>query len=292
MNAVTNHPPRSSGQSECRPWSILVPVPALVVMLAGLATAGAAVAAGDDPAQRLFSAGVEAARENRWADAREAFERAYGLSQRPVVLINLAGAEVRTGRLTEAANDYRRIVEGDPSPETSAFRKAAADMLPSLEARIPRIQLHTSGLGAADVVEIDGEEIPSGRLEQPHLIDPGSHVVVVKRSGVERARVSFSVAEGESHDISVPVPLDSLTLSPLTPSAPEAPPTSAAGVDLELGPDRTSPPPARRSVWRSPWLWTAIAAVAVGTTVATLVAVRSHDQAFSGNLSPGTITVP
>ena len=257
-----------------------------VVVLAGV-SAERAVAAEDDPAQRLFNQGVAAARENRWNEAREAFARAYGLSQRPVVLINLAAAEVRTGRLKEAASDYRRILQGDSMPETAAFRKAAADVLPVLEARIPRIRLHATGLGATDVVEIDGETISSDRLEEPRLVDPGAHAVVVKRSGAERSRVSFSVAEGESHDISVSAPLDPQMLS-----APATPIDGAPGADLTATASaQSSERPARRSRWRSPWLWAGVAALAAGTTAATVFATRSHDQAFSGNLSPGTVVV-
>lgn len=258
---------------------------AFAVALAGVPSARAG--AEDDPAQRLFNQGVAAARENRWADAREAFARAYALSQRPVVLINLAAAEVRTGRLKEAATDYRRILQADGAPETAPFRKAATDVLPALEARIPRIRLHATGLGATDVVEIDGETVSADRLEEPRLVDPGAHVVVVKRSGTERSRVSFSVAEGESHDISVSAPLDPQMFSP-----PAIPMDTPPGADLATSASAGSAAqPAHRSRWRSPWLWTAVAAVAAGTTVATIFAVRGHDEAFSGNLSPGTIVV-
>jgi hypothetical protein len=285
MKMVTAFPLASSGSEERR---IRVAVGATLfftLVLAGVPCARA-VAAEDDPAQRLFNQGVAAARENHWSDAREAFARAYGLSQRPVVLVNLAAAEVRTGRLKEAASDYRRILQSAPSPDTMAFRKAAADVLPALEVRIPRIRLHATGLGAADVVEIDDETIAADRLEESRPVDPGAHTVVVKRSGTERSRVSFSVAEGESHDISVSAPLD-----PLMFSAPATPLDPAPGADLTTAASgRSSATPARRSLWRSPWLWATTAAVAVGTA-ATVFAVRSHDQAFSGNLSPGTLVV-
>lgn len=256
---------------------------ALAAALAGVSSPGAALAA-EDAAQQLFNHGVEAARQNHWSDAREAFERAYHLSARPVVLINLAAAEVHTGRLKEAANSYRRILQGDSSPETSPFRKAAADVLPSLEARIPRIRLHTSGLTGTDVLEIDGEEIPSEQIEEPHPVDPGPHVVAIKRAGVERLRVSFSVAEGESHEISIPAPLDPVNLN-----APEVLPPFVPGAELDTGQSGSSPARVRRPLWRSPWFWTAIAAGIAGTTVATVLAVRNHDQPFMGNL--GTITV-
>jgi hypothetical protein len=286
MKTVTAFSGAASGSQDRRTRMAFAAGLALALVLTGVSPARAA-GAEDDPAQHLFNQGVAAARENRWTDAREAFARAYGLSQRPVVLINLAAAEVRTGRLKEAATDYRRILQADATPETAAFRKAAADVLPALEARIPRIRFHATGLGATDVVEIDGETISSDRIEEPRLVDPGPHVLVVRRSGAERSRVSFSVAEGESHDISVAAPLDPQMFSP-----PATPIDVAPGVDLATAPSAgSSAPAAHRSRWRSPWLWVAVAAVTAGTTVATIFAVRSHDEAFSGNLSPGTVVV-
>ena len=258
---------------------------ALAAALTAVSSSRGALA-GEDPAQQLFNQGVEAARRNDWSDAREAFERAYHLSARPVVLINLAAAEVHTGRLKEAANSYRRILQGDSSPETSQFRKAAADVLPSLEARIPRIRLHTSGLGGTDILEIDGAEIPTEQIEEPHFVDPGPHVVAIKRSGAERLRVSFSVAEGESHEISIPAPMDPVNLN-----APEIQPPFVPGAELETTDSANSSPRGRRPLWRSRWFWTAIAAGVVGTTVGTILIVRNRDQPFSGNLSPGIITV-
>ena len=259
---------------------------ALATVLTAVSSAAGALA-GEDPAQQLFNQGVDAARQNHWNDARQAFEHAYLLSARPVVLINLAAAEVRTGRLKEAADNYRRILQGGSSPETSPFRKAAADILPSLEARIPRIRLHTSGLGGTDVLEIDGDEIPFEQIEEPHLVDPGPHVVAIKRSGAERLRVSFSVAEGESHEISIPAPLDPVNLN-----APEIQPPFVPGAELETPESAAdSSPRARPPLWKSRWFWTAIGAGIVGTTVTTILIVRNHDQPFSGNLSPGIITV-
>jgi len=271
----------------------LTPAKAAWLIVLTVALRWAPVMAGpDDSAQQLFGQGVDAARQNRWNDARVAFERAYELSQRPVVLINLAGAQAKTGRLKEAATNYRRILEDD-SGETAPFRKAAADVLPSLEARIPMIRLHSTGLRAADVVEIDGEEVPVDHIGEPRLLDPGRHTIVVKRTGIERARVAFSLAEGESHDMSLPASLEPTAPTPAMLAAPVEPVEAANGSSAGLSLEEHSTSVARphRSWWRSPWFWTAVAVGSIAATVTTIAVRNQEQQTFSGNVPPGVIHV-
>ena len=254
----------------------------------GLAAHGhAAHAAGpDDLAQQLFREGVEAARQERWTDARTAFEKAYAISPRPVVLINLAGAQARTGQLQEAAAHYHRILDDRRSAETAPFRQAAADILPALEARIPKVRLHASGLGAADVVEIDGQTVEPDQLGESHSLDPGTHTIVVKRSGIERARVAFSIAERESHDISLPAAAVAPTLGLGAP----VPSDAHLGISLAPG-ERSSTPQRSHSSWlKSPWLWAGVVAAAAAVVIGGLVVENRH-QPYSGNVPPGLITI-
>ncbi len=163
-----------------------------------------ALAAGvDNDAQRLFSQGVDAARLNLWEEARRDFEEAYRLAPRLVVLINLASAQARTGLLVEALENYQRVA-ASTSPESAEFRNAANAVLPSLEGRIPRVRVNATGLGPSDVVEIDGEQIPLAEIGKPHLVNPGQHTMTLIRDDVQRSRVAFSVAETETHEISLP----------------------------------------------------------------------------------------
>jgi hypothetical protein len=152
------------------------------------------------------------------------------------------------------------------------------------------IRLHSAGLLAADVVEIDGEEVPVDHIDEPRLLDPGRHTIVVKRAGTERARVAFSLAEGESHDMSLPAALDP---TPPTLSAPLEPAEAPNGSNVGLSLEDHSTPVARphRSWWRSPWLWAAVAAGAIAATVTTFAVRNQEPQTFSGNVPPGVIHV-
>ncbi len=256
----------------------------LLLATAAGVTAPSTAASQDEAAQQSFRAGVEAARQERWADARSMFEKAYALSPRPVVLINLAGAQARTGRLTEAAKNYHRVLDDPPSQETAPFRRAAAEVLPALEARIPRVKMRPSGLSPTDVIRIDAEIVAADVLATGHPLDPGEHTLVVQNGGVERARVLFAVAERELRSITLPLP--SLTQPPvptvaavLTESNPSNPP------DREPAPER--------SLWTSPWTWTAIGlVVAAGSATAVVLYQRQNDEPFVGNIPPGTIQVP
>ena len=236
----------------------------------------------DDAAEQAFHVGVEAARQERWIDARAAFEQAYSLSPRPVVLINLAGAQARTGRLTEAARNYHRILEDQTSPETASFRRAAAEVLPALEARIPRVRLRPSGLSPLDVIRIDGETVSAETLTQGQVLDPGEHTLVVQHTGVERARVLFALTERELRYIALPLPVLA-NPQPLAPSALDA-------ASNAITPGSSEPEPTR-SWWASPWTWTAVGVAVAGASIATFVVVEHRDQTFSGNIPPGQISV-
>ncbi|HZL20971.1 MAG TPA: hypothetical protein VFG23_24770 [Polyangia bacterium] len=251
---------------------------------ASILAGGIAAATSTDPAQRLFARGVENARQGHWDEARVAFEGAYALSPRPVIRINLAGAQARTGYLKEASANYRAIAS-DASIETAPFRDTAAAVLATLEPRIPRIRLGTMGLGEADVVKIDGASVATDDVSEPQPLDPGPHTVTVWRADTERARIDVSLAEGETHDVSLPspavlkleAPAPSEVNDPFTPNTEKAPSPVVAGT--------------RRTWWRSPWTWTAVATVAGVVTAGLLVMTHEGSAPFSGSVSPGIIHV-
>jgi len=257
----------------------------LLGLLLGVGSARAAE--GSDPAEQLFNQGVEAARRGDWENARAGFEAAQALSARPVILVNLAGAQARTGRLVDAARNYRAVAD-DTSADAAPFREAALGVLKTLLPRIPRLRVRTAGLADADIVRLDEVPLARDALAEPVLVDPGSHTITVTRDGTDRARVTLSVAERETHDLS---PLAALGPPPV----PVAAAPGAAGGEQSLlsrPSDREEAPPAHRSVWRSPWLWTAVAAVAAGAaTAAVLLNSREPAPAFSGSVSPGIIHV-
>jgi len=259
---------------------------AAVMLVVTSMRVGSATASGgsDEAAQQAFREGVEAARQARWPEARILFERAHSLSPRPVVLINLAGAQARTGRLIEAAKNYHRILDDSTSAETAPFRKAAAEVLPSLEERIPKVRVRPLGNSTADSFEIDGEPVAVDRLRVGQPLDPGEHTLLVRRAEIEQARVLFSLGERETREI--PLTLPSLVLTPKLPLTSTTEPQAPM---ITSGNNSTDTAQPERRWWASPWTWVAVGVVVAASSAAVFLAVDRRSDPYSGNVPPGRV---
>lgn len=222
--------------------------------------------AGDVAEARLAVArGLEAARAGEWDEAREAFSRAYALAPRPLILLNLASAQAQTGRLVAAADGYRRVLASDDEDVTESHRRDARRSLASLVRRLPRVTLAPSGHAPTDSVELDERAVePNVPIE----VDPGGHVAALRRGSDVLVRRSIELAEEERVTVALAAP----------------------GAADPLGP---APPAAARSPLRSPVLWVAVGAAAIGVIViAARVAGGGGAQPHRGTLDPPVLELP
>jgi hypothetical protein len=188
-------------------------------------------AAGEDAArERALDLGEEALRyydEGRWDEAYVRFGQADALAHAPTFVLYMARARRNAGRLLEARELYRAIVDeplGTDAPEP--FRKAhdrAATELGLTEARIPSLRIAVRGAAAARV-RIDGEPVAVGaRVE----VDPGQHLAAATAGEMDAARRIDVRSDGAVHDLvfdltparSLPVPEADRSEPPVWPSA-------------------------------------------------------------------------
>ncbi|AKF07510.1 tetratricopeptide repeat protein [Sandaracinus amylolyticus] len=227
-----------------------------------------------EQARALFQAGLAAAREARWDEAREAFERSLAIAERPNTLLNLAGAQAQTGRLVAAVASYRRFLELATSGREARYRSQAGDALAALEPRIARLTIATAGLEDDDEVQLDGTTVTSLAASIP--VDPGAHVARIVRDGEEVARQSIALGEGEVRTVALEAPRVVARAEPVAVAAPFV-------VEREDERDQGD---------GDTWLWVGIgvgAAVVVGVAIGVAVAVTSSESGplYSGNLGDG-----
>jgi hypothetical protein len=187
---------------------VLRPATAIVAFLVAVSLPAADAAAQDDPsasevalAREQFRLGVSAAREERWEEARDAFQRSYELAPRPLTLLNLGGALVQTGMLVEGAEAYRRFLREVRTGRPARQRGAARTALEAAEARIARLRIYVTGVERGDVIRVDDEEISLSALELELPVNPGARVLTVERDGETVVRREVTLDEGERREV-------------------------------------------------------------------------------------------
>lgn len=209
-----------------------------LVLLAAFPTGARGEAPG---ARQRFEQGVAAYREGRFEDARAAFDAAYALRPRPVVLLNLARshhklghdliarrlydqilAEPASGEIHDAARRYRAEIATAAGDSGGAARSSAAGSSLAVSA-------------AAAPAAPPGAPASAGSAAEP--ADGG-------------ARAAAAPADGKARAAAAP------TAGAFAPGA------GALGPALLR---RAAPPP--RRWYRSPWLWSAVAVVVTGGAV-------------------------
>ncbi len=116
--------------------ALLVPL----LVAPAVASAQRRVDARERQARALFEQGQTAYEEGRYEEAISAFEQAYGLSARPLLLYNIANAQERLGMLSEALDNLRYYREDAPSDEIAVLDRR----IRGLEDRVARQQRETA----------------------------------------------------------------------------------------------------------------------------------------------------
>ncbi|HEX7843340.1 MAG TPA: hypothetical protein VF469_37970 [Kofleriaceae bacterium] len=218
----------------------------LLILAIGLAPTGDALAqpAESMPAAKLtlarrsYGEGIDAAGAGRWDVAYDRFLESYELVPRMLTLFNLAGAQGETARLVEASESYRRFLRDTGDGRYPELRTDATHQLELLGKQIAQLSLEVVHLEPEDAIAIDDVEFPQVALHEAIPMNPGPHVVLVRRGTVVIATRAVTLASGESN---------------------------LTHIELRVA----MPGPAHRgasSAWlQSPWLWFAVAILGAAT---------------------------
>jgi hypothetical protein len=215
-------------------------------------------------AAEAFTQGSTLYRDGDYVGAIEAFHRSYQLHPHYLTLCNMARCYEKTNDQLRAARHYSRCLEEGGRSSKQASKIQAA--LKAVEAKLARIKVDSPGEGE---VYMDGRSAGKPPIEVP--VNPGPHLVEVRRKGHRPARMIVEVRSGESRKVVLrPTP------APKPKPAPVRRPPGLDRLDrddLDPGPRRDRPV-SRRTLHQA-WFWGA-ATVTVGMAVAgTVLGVKT-----------------
>jgi hypothetical protein len=130
-------------------------------------------------ARELWYRGVDAFRNGRYEEARQAFAECYALMPKSDVLRNLSISEIQSGHYVAAARHLTTLLAGSDLPPN--VREEATKRLEQAEAQIGKLNITVDVPGAT--VNIDGAPVGRTPLDGSWYIEPGQHEVIVSKQG-------------------------------------------------------------------------------------------------------------
>lgn len=230
-------------------------------------------------ARALFQEGVTFADGAEWAAAADRFERAFALRASPNIENNLALAYEQLGRLIEAVERFRHVVQ-TPGVDRR-IRDAARQRIRALEPRIGRLVVRVDGSPEGVALMLDGRAFPEAAVGVATPVDPGTRTLIATRAGTEVGRIDVTVPEGGEAQATLVVSAPLVANVTLPPAPEESSPGPFTAAD---------PEPESDSIAKSPWLWIGVgAAVAIGVTAVILVTNDSAASPVEGNTTPSVL---
>jgi len=181
-----------------------------------------------DRGRKLFA-------ENKFADARAAFQEAYDNVPNPIVLVSIGECQLRLGNYEDSHDAFSRYLAGRPdAPDRADVEKKLADIV----AMPATLVITTAPAGAA--VRVDGHD--SGKVTPAEIELPrGSHTLELTLAGHTAITEPLSAKAGVRHELHaelqpVPAPPPPVVVAPPPPPPPPPePPTEALWITSIVG---------------------------------------------------------
>ena len=213
----------------------IVSILALAALLAAPAGASAqpappAAANAPDPADAAFRQGNALYKEQRYAEAKAAFEQAFKLKRSHDIAANLGYAEMKLGQRRDAAEHLAFAVKNWPPTGKAENRESAVHFLGLAKAAVMTLRVVVNVEGAT--VLVDGKPVGTSPLENDVFVEPGTRTIGARLAGYADAEQAVQATQGGEQKVDL-----SLVAAP--------PPGPAGG-----GGSGPTPPPtlAKRSV--------------------------------------------
>jgi hypothetical protein len=197
-----------------------------------------------EPADALFRKGNALYKQQKYAEAKDAFEQAFRLKKAHDIAANLAYTEMKLNLFRDAAEHLARAVRIWPPTGKDDKRQYAVERLALVKKEVATLSVQVS-VPKAEVL-VDGKSVGFAPIEEEVFVEPGERTIEARLAGYEEARQTIQAEKGAPQTVvltltaSAPVPATTATSSvappPMASGAPTAPPPIS--VEPPRGPNR------------------------------------------------------
>ena len=252
-----------------RIWLSLTPA-----LLLALALGGARARAEEDAAgaAEAFARGKRLFDDHQYVSAVAEFEKAYRARPHHAVQCSIAHCYEQLNRFVEAARHFRRCLD-EGALKTSRAPQVRRS-LAAVEARIAWVQVSSPRAGCS--VHVDGRSAGSPPSRLP--LDPGKHLLEVRRPGAQPASMELQLLAGEQRSVSL-TPIDLPGAEPKSRSATSEPPASTP-----------EPGPGGRRRLSAGWFWGGVGltvALAAATAATGALTLRARSDYYAAPTKQG-----
>lgn len=219
-----------------------------VLSLAALLSAPAAaqaqpvatVSTAQDGADAKFRDGNALYKQQKYAEAKAAFEQAFRQKPAHDIAANLGYAEIKLGQLRDAAEHLAFAVRIWPPTGKEGKKQYALDGLALAKKEIATLTIRVSAPGAE--VFVDERSVGRAPLDREVFADAGAHTIEAKLAGWDDAKQTITATKGSEQEVT-------LTLATTKPVllASAAPPAVSAAPPLLPGAREVQKPPSASS---------------------------------------------
>jgi hypothetical protein len=265
----------------------------LAALVAALATSRLASAAPTPTeaekarARALLNEGYDLMEKADPKTALDRFREADALVHLPITRLSMARAQAAAGQLVMARATLQPLLDEKPKPgEPPAFtqaRRDGEDLAARLDVSIPSIVVTLVDPPPDVVVQLDDHPFPGTQLGAPQKTDPGAHTIVAAAGGLQK-RASFSLAEGETRNVTLDFTPPDAAPPPLPSPVPVAPAHEA--------PQTAAQAPSSGTRWLA-WVGFGVGAVGIGLgSIEGALALSARDRATQEGCQNGKCPPP
>ncbi|WP_437568113.1 hypothetical protein [Sorangium sp. So ce542] len=186
-------------------------------------------------ARHLFSLGLAAEDQGRWAEALEIYERISKIVVSPPLWYHLGVCHEALGHVVEALNAFELATSGATARKELALARESRSRLEKLRAKTSQIVLQLPEDATGVRVEIDGEPIHPALVGAAILVSPGARRIAVSAENyAERFEATVQAETGAVVELQAELGRKrALAASrPIAPARPAPPRAPAPGVSV------------------------------------------------------------